>query len=589
MNEPRYKQNLFVSDEKHLTRTINTYIAYENVSEIYLYFNEVKNKYQIFVCIDYEEEEDRPYEAMLVYDRGSSQKNSTNTNKLLSVLVDTQIKRLWNEDILKNLKELILKYSEDDKTHFFSYDSEEIMEQIKIFLPYSGSYIQKPSNKIIQNKDMIVKRLYYTLFNRVYYNDDYFSELSELKDYKCEVQEEILEDVLKKLSSFKNEDYEQQLYNYENIKYKEYTTNYTYEELIIAIELFEAYGDELAPKEDIDTLLQEKFLHEWNLNIESLENNQKNKMLYSLKSAIPKYFKEYVKVKIYFEKNNKNFTKNAITRYINEFCSKYGKTADRNGIKRRTGIKNLEKEYGPDFRKFHKKIKPFKENGKSKHIWTEEILQLHKYRDLLTIFNDYQLDKIFNDCYKETPLKKQPLKAEKTLYEKKLEDGYFELKEQLNHLQEQLKHLEQWKYSYSKEEFEEKSDTLDNESNQIDIFQKLKLSQKALLDTLSNISIDIDDKEIIEEPIDVEIKALVRDMDYIDKEIRTIHKKYANTPIHPFAQKYLDNKEKLQGFADEEEYNSYKQAQNEYPKFKDFYNDTDTTLESEDENHPSPF
>ena len=166
---PRYTNNIFVSQIKHLTRTLNTLIAYSAVKKISVSFNKEKNKYQLFLDINYNS--DHTDGLILLYDRTAAQKKLTNKTDILEKVYSPLSKDVQQLKVLDKLKGLIELYTDDNTSSeyngFFLEDENTILDKINQIIPdnLKNSYSPKNTNKLIDTK--VAKKIYFLIKNQL--------------------------------------------------------------------------------------------------------------------------------------------------------------------------------------------------------------------------------------------------------------------------------------------------------------------------------------------------------------------------------------------------------------------------------------
>lgn len=486
---PRYKNDIFVTS-KHLTRTINTYIAYEDVTKIYLSFNEEKNKYQIFIKLVNDQFEKEYKNAILVYDKNEALSKRLSTDKILQILNSIDVKEYIKDDTLESYKNLIEGFIKENHIYnsFFERDKNTMISKLKLILTTKGSFVQQPSGKVIQTADMVAKRMYYTVLNRLNYKDNFYNKLSKLKNEVQKTEIDRLEQVQSNLLSITNI-----INNLKTRRENVYVprtedTNISYKDCVIALDLYDDSQfdiNDIAPSYDIDMLLREKTFHEEAFDADIMEENLNNKVSASLKIEIAKHFQDFIKLDRYITTNKKNFTSNAISRYINDFLKHMKVLNKLGGSKRKIKVNQLIGNYGKNFRDFHKKIKLF--SNEEKHYFIKKLLLIKDYSYLLDEFIKEELEDIFHGNILFQYTNKPPFKSIVTLSEIKINDDYETIKKE-------------------------------NES-------------------LNNIIVS---GQIL--PSDYEYEDLIDDIDILYDQIRDLNSKYKNHKYHPWAKQYLQDK-----------------------------------------------
>jgi hypothetical protein len=439
---PRYRNNIFVKAENHLTRTINTFIEYEKVRKIYLNFNFVKNKYELHLEIDTDVLV-LPEKAILVYDRELAFKNKINTNSIFNILESIDISEKFKISDINEFKKLVEKYS-NKKTNFcniFTKPEEEIIPLIQSFITIKGDYIHKQNDNKININKMVSKRLYYYVLNRLNYDKEYFKKGVSLKNKIINnkiSRKEFVENKIEKIKDKIN-------ILFENLN-KDYSINQIegtmpYKDIIICLELFGKYDFKLSELTTLTTtkeLLYEKALEESNIDIYNEEIEIINKLNMNIKETLFNELYDYIKIKTFLKNTNKgNFTVSKILTQLNDLVEENEALFIKKGRKRKDGANRLKRIFGNDFRKYYEKIK---ELNKNRDIIKDEnerndslmnfiylIHKMDKIKNNLTVFTENEISKIFNGEYipevKLIPL----LKKETVLEEIKIEDDYYNL------------------------------------------------------------------------------------------------------------------------------------------------------------------
>jgi len=441
-NYPRYRNNIFVKAENHLTRTINTFIEYEAVRKIYLSFNFEKDKYELHLEID-KDILVLPEKFILIYDREFALLNKINMYNIFEILDTVDIREKFKTDDINKFKELVHKYS-NKKTNFcdiFIKSPETIISSIQKFISIKGVYEHEQSGKEVNTNKMVAKRLYQYVLNRLNYNKEYFTKGVSLKNKiitnkisRKKFSENKLEEIRNKINILQenlNKDYYMH----------EIEGTMSYKDIIICLELFEnSYFrlSKLTSLTTIDELLYEKALIEHNMNLYNEEIKIINKLNMNLKETIFNEFYDYIKIKTFFENfNKKEFTISKILAQLNSFTQKTEELNTIKGRKRKEGVLQLKQIFGNDFKKYYEKINELKksenilevENEKNKALM-DYIYLVHKIdslKDNLTIFNQNDIVKIFNGEYTPAIKLKSLLKKVITKEEIRREDNFYEL------------------------------------------------------------------------------------------------------------------------------------------------------------------
>lgn len=534
---PRYRNNIFVKAENHLTRTINTYIEYEKVIKIYLSFNFKEDKYELHLKID-REDLALPDNVILIYDREIALNNRKTMSTIFNILNSNDITELFKNGDIERLKELVKKYS-NKKTDFcdiFDKPSDKIISSIQDFIKIKGHYVQKKSkenekSKKIDINKMVAKRIYNYVLNRLNYSKEYFTEFSRLKNKHINkkllrenfVKNEI-ENIMYKIkliNEIKNKDYS--IFEIESLS--------SYKDIIIGLELFDNVDFNLSKLTTLKTkeeLLYEKSLIETNIDLYNKEANIMNELEYKLKETLSIEFYDYIKLKIFTknkkdekdrkyrekakkDKNNEKtkndrakkelYTTSTILSQLDDFIERNEWLKTTRGRKRKELLIQFKKLFGINFREYNDRIRKLKYGKKEeiKKLSEEEkkikhenyikfiylLYKMNKLENILTIFRKRELFDIFNEKYFPKEKNSTVFLKETTLEEIKIEDSYHTLIQSYYNILDMIPHSEYEEY-----------DNLTKESYLI----------KQQLDLLTD--------------------------------------KYKKISIHPFAQKYLDEKEK---------------------------------------------
>lgn len=437
--EPRYANGIYIADAKHLKRSINRYIGYDSVIKIYLVYSSKYNRYQLFLNSyqkpEHEKEEEENY-GILIYDRFTAIENRTSTTKILEVIDSTDIFELQQDSVLDKVKKIVLSYGKDntDLNKMFDIEPNVIIDKFKSILPFKKAvYTQFPSFKQVDISNMLAKRLYYTILNKLNLDMLKFNQVVN-QEWRSEADSmQRLEYELQSLAEKK--------YNHRQIDF--YETPLAYEDIIPAIELYGSTHydiDAIAPMYTLEMLLHEKIMHDENDESYRLEHNREVELKTLYYDEVRNHFRDYIKIETDIERRSKNFTKNAITRYINNFSKRIKSYERLSGSKRKESCIALEKDFGEGFREFDKKLRNFSDSERKDFI--NKIFLLKKYSHILNNFSKDELDKIFNN---------QPLGLEKkefvepyyTVEELKRFDGcntitndYYDCLSQIHNLEE---------------------------------------------------------------------------------------------------------------------------------------------------------
>ncbi|MGA1931702.1 hypothetical protein ACH5BF_03140 [Arcobacter sp. YIC-464] len=406
---PRYKNNLYITYEKHISRTIKTYLKYEDIKKMYLTFNNAEDKYQLHLLIELKDT--IPEDAIEVFDREIAMFRKTDTNLILEI-IQNSLYTLYKKDFIDRLIQLVRKFHGEKLNSFFLEDEENVVSKLKEILPSSN------------NQNMIARRIYTTLLNKLVYIEDSFEKIDYLKDevYISESRKkrQVNKDI--KLLNFKLEKI--------NNLYKEYDTYETENIEEINEQIKHYYNPSYENTKNIDDLILEKNLIEHNQLVLKQEISLLNKIKYQIKEAISYEFNDYIKIKAYLDSNNKNFTQNAITRYSKKLIEDVNISKKLSGAKSRKSIEKLKKMYSSNYSDFYK---TFIDINK-KHLFIYKLKALHKNKHLLSHLNKTEQKELIakNEISKEI---QQNVKLTPTL---SIEEEIIYLKNKIRPIQDEL-------------------------------------------------------------------------------------------------------------------------------------------------------
>ena len=321
---PHYTKNIYLSQIKHLTRTLNNLIAYESVKKIFVKFSKSKNKYQLFLDInDKVEEIDYSDKLILVYDKSLADTMLYNEKEIFSILDTPTSKYRQQQDVLDNLATLIKKYTSQVKSNgyntFFKENEEEVLNEITSILPDNVITQYKPKNRKEFVKTMVEKKIYFLIKNQLN-----FVDIIKVKDLRDEIS-----------------DSKQNIISLVEQEIRILNQNITYLKMEKTQHIFPSEMEEIATKRELQNAIKHYYddsVEKYNLEAYSLEELEEQLFLIESKNEVsvyeekPKshidkinleiglkvqrYFEDFIIFVDYCKKNKKNFTPNSISRYI---------------------------------------------------------------------------------------------------------------------------------------------------------------------------------------------------------------------------------------------------------------------------------
>lgn len=251
-NTPRYKDNIFVKDKKHILRTLNTYSKYQDVLKIYVIFNDEYEKYQLLLECESDSKNDKKAndqtdtgkkqeskdkqtysknksadeknqlslkgdklakkeakkqlnnkmleskERKLVYERTNSKISLRDEKTILSVVNSRLTKNNLQPETIEALSELIKKCQIATILNTFFEDSKENarIEEIGKILPVDLKKEYKSECEDKSFKTNVEKRIYYLIKNQLTYSD--LGELNRLKDGEKKIKRTIQQKIIAK-------------------------------------------------------------------------------------------------------------------------------------------------------------------------------------------------------------------------------------------------------------------------------------------------------------------------------------------------------------------------------------------------------
>jgi len=351
---PRYTKNIYLSHIKHLTRTLNTFIAYESVKRIFIKFSKSKNKYQLFLDINNEVNEiDYSGTLILIYDKSISDIQLYNESEIIKVLDSPISKEKQQIDVLDNLSNLIKKYTDTEhksviNNFFFKEDLEQILNEINLILPDNVITQYKPKNKNTYVKTMVEKKIYYLIKNQITFRD--INKINSLENSKIGKKQNIINIVKEEIEILNK-----------NIQYLK-NSKLPY--------IFPSDMETIATKQEIQNAIQYYYddsVEKYNLSSYTLEeleeqlfliDSKKEQGIYEPKSKsfidrvnfdislkVERYFTDFIEFVEYCIANNKDFTSNTISRYITNIHNQLKLAKKSTGLKRRRKIQDLKEKY----------------------------------------------------------------------------------------------------------------------------------------------------------------------------------------------------------------------------------------------------
>lgn len=367
-NTPRYKDKIFVTDKKHILRTLNTYSKYQDVSKIYVIFNDECKKYQLL--LEYESENKNTNnqtniekERKLVYERTNSKIKLNNEKTILSVVNSRITKDNLQPETIEALSKLIKKYNKASILNdFFEDDKEnERIEKIDKILPadlkkeYSAGFQPKPF------KTNIGKRIYYLIKNQLTYSSlNGLNNLEHTRKQEATIEKR---EIARKKSNIEKCIEDEMIITENNIKsLVEYSFYFADEysaskwELISAIKNFD---DPNYNKYNLGAWSFQELKNELNrmkinqrlmTSEEKLEFQMIKKFRQSIKQSLDtsykREFEAYNSIIAFCKKKQLFLNDNSIKKYIKMVDNLYEEEhKKKTRIKKRRGLNKLDKQY----------------------------------------------------------------------------------------------------------------------------------------------------------------------------------------------------------------------------------------------------
>jgi hypothetical protein len=438
---PRYTKNIFIAHKKHIMRTLNTYIQYENVSRIYIIFNFEHNKYQLLLdCVDKNNKEKQKnslldYEQKMkwVYDKTASEMSLQSEQKILAILGSTQTKSNLQKETIDAISKLIKEYTlTSDYNNFFHTDENIIFEKIAQILPVHLKKDYKPKYEDRSFKTNIAKKIYYLIKNQLTYLN--LNQVHALENNKEETKKtikqiranidnfiddemKIMEQTIKSLMgwSFHYADefiaseweIKQAIKNFDDPNYEKYNlSSLSLQVLIQELKYIQKKKKLRSEKEKLEAKTIQDFTQS---------------MKEYLEASYRKEFEAYNNVIAYCKSNQIFFDDDAIKKYIIMVDSLYTKERNKKslGIKRKKAIQVLDSQY------------PYLVEVKSKnnYYFRNKILRLHTF--ILSYKDKYRFNVDYS-YFKQVELAKKHHLADYTKKELKELDLDWEVLEDID-------------------------------------------------------------------------------------------------------------------------------------------------------------
>jgi len=382
---PRYTNNIFVSQIKHLTRTLNTLIAYSAVKKISVSFNKEKNKYQLFLDINYNS--DHTDGLILLYDRTAAQKKLTNKTDILEKVYSPLSKDVQQLKVLDKLKGLIELYTDDNTSSeyngFFLEDENTILDKINQIIPdnLKNSYSPKNTNKLIDTK--VAKKIYFLIKNQLNFMN--LNKVFSLENKRVNSKAFIKKLVDEELAQLSLDITYLRIHRYHDTL----EINGTKQEIEHAIAHYyddsvQKYNLAFFSLEDLQEQLELIKTREW---INEADSTYNLHITNEIEAKLQAYFKDYEILLNYINENNKKLTSNTISRYVTTAQNKYQAAKDLNtGIQKRNKIKKIKEEFAH--------VINLSENAKYHFIL--KMSNLEKYYDEFSSLSKFDNDNIYD-------------------------------------------------------------------------------------------------------------------------------------------------------------------------------------------------
>jgi len=351
---PYYTKNIYLSQIKHLTRTLNTLIAYESVKRIFIKFSKSKNKYQLFLDINNNVEEIDYFEELaLVYDKSKSDRLLYNEEEILNILDSDTSKEKQQIDVLDNLQILIKKYTSKKDSSlvnniFFKEEIEKVLNEINLILPDNVITEYKPKNKDKYIKTMVEKKIYFLIRNQLNFIN--LNKISSLENSRISSKQNILSLVEQEIRILNQNITYLKMEKTQHIFPSEMEVIATKRELQNAITHYyddsvEKYNLEAYSLEELEEQL---FLIESKNEVSIYEEKPKShidKINLEIGLKVQRYFEDFIIFVDYCKKNKKNFTPNSISRYITNIHNQLNIAEELSGLQRSKKIKAFKEKY----------------------------------------------------------------------------------------------------------------------------------------------------------------------------------------------------------------------------------------------------
>ena len=369
MSLPRYTKNLFISNEKNIMRTINTYIDYTDVGGIFLNYNKEIAKFQIHLEIN--KKKNIPDNCVHVYNRVQAKSNKTSIEKITEVLDGANLKLLYKKDFLNKLAELINSYKLKDENEFFILDKDKA---------------EKLIYDILDKKSMMIaKRVYSNIFNRLTIKASINSLLSLKNKINCDIgfyKEDTIKELEELVSLLKNRVIDG-IIDSNNIE-----TSHKYKEIVRSIENYHNinYKSDISCLLNLNDLIYEKTLNEEYDSVTLKEIEIKQNLSIEIKEEIKSIFSDYTNVSNYLKENIKKFTHNSLTRMFNAFNTNIEHARKFNGIKRSRLLKTVKSDFGSTY-------EYLLNNSDSKNNLKKisKLVVLYQRKDILSEYGEKQI------------------------------------------------------------------------------------------------------------------------------------------------------------------------------------------------------
>ena len=389
MSLPRYTKNLFISNEKNIMRTINTYVDYTDVGGIFLNYNKERAKFQIHLEIN--NKKDIPDNCVHVYDISEAKKNRTSHEKIMEVLNNTNFKLLYTKFFLEKLLNLLTKYKCNLKNDFFDLDKDRSIKLIY--------------NILDKQSIMVAKRVYSNILNRLIIKASINSLLSLKNKIKSDI-EFYKEDPISKLDRIYK--LKEDRNTKDRIGLNNIVVNYRTNNIIEAIDNYHNINhisNTIPNNLTLKDLINKKELNEFQNNINRDEQDIINNLNKIINKEIKSIFTGYIVILNYLQKNNKKFTSNTLTRMFNRY-NLDRKHADKlTGRKRITYINTMKEHFGnaydyisqfTDSKNTLKKVTILLELDKRRNYLNDEVVTFDK---TTRVYHQTDIERLIDEGY----------------------------------------------------------------------------------------------------------------------------------------------------------------------------------------------